>query len=115
MGTRAAYPLLLDAAIAEYVRPMGLLHDWRVCVAIDLAALALLLALCRRPLKLEWIIGLLFVPAFVSYVLPDPWRYWGSSCVVITQLLLTIPLTKHQGIGGVVSHGKLREVKHEAA
>ena len=112
MGTRAAYPLLLDAAIAERIRPYGLLHDWKVCVAIDCLALAMLIFLCRRPLRLEWIIGLLFVPACVSYFLPDPWRYWGSSCVVITQLLLTIPLVKNQGLGWKVSHGPIREVNY---
>ena len=112
MGTRAAWPLLFGAAIAEILRPSGLMEQWRVCAAIDLAVIALLLALCRKPLKIEWIIGLLFIPAWISYALPDPWRYWGSSAVVITQLLLTIPLVKNQGLGWKVSHGPIREVNY---
>jgi hypothetical protein len=104
MGNRTAIPLLLST-VAAYMLDSEPFH-WQLCVLLDCAVIV---CVSRRNMPLaDKIILALLIPAWVSYALPDPWKYWGSSAVVILQLLLTIPLSKHQKIGGMVSHGPVR-------
>jgi hypothetical protein len=110
-NNRTAWPLLGSVVLCLYLRERVVPFDPLLWFLIDLEA-ALFIIRRNMPVRDYIIIGL-FVPAWVSYALPDPWRNWGSSAVVITQLLLTVPLRKNQGMGGLVSHGPLREVTYE--
>jgi hypothetical protein len=112
-NNRTAWPLLGSLFFCLGLREWQAPFEFWFWFQIDL--LAMLFILRRNMPYRDWIILGLFGLAWVSYLLPDPLRNWGSSAVVITQLLLTIPLVKHQGSGGEVSHGPIREVEYEGA
>ncbi len=106
MGNRTAWPLLISTVVAYVMDRAEIDFNWPGWLALDLAVI---LCIARRnmPLADKFILAL-FIPAWFCYALPDPWKYWGSSAVVIVQLLLSIPLSKDQGIGGSVTHGPIR-------
>ncbi len=48
----------------------------------------------RHMSRADMSIVLLFPVAWLVYLTPDPWRFYGSTAVVIAQLLLTFPFAR---------------------
>ena len=68
-----------------------------VWVAVDAITA---LAIMRRGMpRRDVFIVALFLPGWAAYLFDDPYRFWGSSIIVIVQMLATFPLRQLIGRG----------------
>jgi hypothetical protein len=103
MNAPPARALVAGAIAGELLRHSPITFDWSLWFLLDLLVI---LFIVRRGMSVaEWAILALFPVSWVAYTLGDPARYLITSGAVIVQMLLTLPLIKHQGAGGWISHG----------
>ena len=76
--------LALDAAGVQFLFIVWMMFDALVVLAI----------IRRSMTTTDCAIIALFIPAWVFYLAPDPWRYYGAATVTIAQLLLTLPVSE---------------------
>lgn len=92
---RVAWVLLPSVAYCLYLDWAGAAFNPLRWLVLDVSAMALIawVTLSNMTYANCAIFGLFFV-GWTAYMLPDPYRYIGSTAVTILQLLLTFPLGK---------------------
>lgn len=89
-GNRVSIVLLSSVAYCLYLDWTGAPFDGMRWLVLDVSAMTLVAMLGGWTHANCVIFGLFFV-GWGAYLLPDPYRYFGSMLVTITQLLLTFP------------------------
>jgi hypothetical protein len=90
-GDRTAVALVVNVGACLALQRAEVEFDVALWMTIDVLVAMAIVRPDMRPR--DWFVVGLFGVAFVFYQLPDPWRYFGSVSVSITQLLLTFPAT----------------------
>ncbi len=97
---RTVWALLAGIAVSKTLDWRGFEFDRSAWMMLDLLVIAAIvpykwgdriMTAWGRMSKVDMSIVLLFPLAWMVYLTPDPWRYYGSVSVVIAQLLLTFP------------------------
>ena len=88
-GDRAALCLLASILITVGAEWLSVPFHPLLWACLDLLVA---MAIVRPGMaKRDAVIVALFLPAWIAYLAPDPWRYWIPGGVVILQFLLTGP------------------------
>lgn len=91
-GNRTAWFLLASVVLCLTLEWQGVAFHFISWLLIDLVVV---LGIVRPDMTIaDDVILVLFIPAWVFYLLPDPERYIGSLIVVCAQLILTFPVER---------------------
>lgn len=86
---RASIALLASTALTSVFVWLEVPFDWRMWGAIDLAVILAIVS--ERMTVADWVILLLFIPAWVAYGEPDAFAHDFTTALVSAQLILTFP------------------------
>jgi len=94
-GDRAGTALMCSALFAGAITALGADFALWAWAGIDIVTA---LAIIRKGMpRRDILIVAMFLPGWAFYLLPDPWRFWGSSVVVIAQMMLVFPVAQVRG------------------
>lgn len=91
-GDRAAVALMCSALFVGAMTWAGApfaLWAWALVDAVTAFAI-----IHRNMPRRDYIVIACFVPGWAFYLVDDPWRFWGTSIVVIVQMMLVAPYAK---------------------
>lgn len=93
-GRRASWVLLLSAVFGLSANELGLPFDFRLWFAFDAAVIFAILWPTRArpaPWRQDWPILILFLPLWLSYLVPSQAGYAASVLISALQMALTLP------------------------
>lgn len=97
---RTAWALVASAVLSLALDWRGVEFNFLFWWLIDVLVLAVFVPLeprfnlWRAFLRMGWtdrFVAAFFPVAWLAYLLPDPWRYYATTAIVVVQLLLTLP------------------------
>jgi len=97
-GDRAGTALMCSALFAGAITTLGADFALWAWAGIDIVT-ALVIIRKGMPRR-DILIVAMFLPGWAFYLLPDPWRFWGSSVVVIAQMMLVFPVAQVKALHG---------------
>jgi hypothetical protein len=92
MGNRTAAPLLASFAASTLLCWGGVQFNFLFWIMLDLVVVAFIVH--YRMTWADLVILALFIPAWLAYLAPEPWRFYGTFAAVVLQFAFTLPVAR---------------------